>query len=391
MRILIADFGQHVFEACRYLSKDGHQILLAVNSPLQAYIVNHFFRHIDEAVTINNKEGIPKITELKRIYDNKKCDVFFPFGYYLVTDYFKAIESDQSLKMNSPYGSKNIYWDISDKNKLYSTYENTDFHLPFNYGCVRKGDKLNLEHFPVIVKKTRGKGINGNVILAWNIDEVYSFLANADDSDEFVIQQYIAGHVYDVGGFSINGDIYYHVPQRRTVTLPLRGGVAAVNDICDDPILLDKAKKIMKISGWTGPFQIEFRQDPSTGIYYIIEINAKMWGSSPLSLKANPDLLKIALDVAVNKKPERSLQFKKNLRYRWLFGQELQAISFGKLDDIIAFIGRFSKKSYYDFDLTDPVPDIAVLSISLYKIFFNRKKIPSPLIDCKKHKELNQK
>jgi len=40
-----------------------------------------------------------------------------------------------------------------------------------------------------------------------------------------------------------------------------------------------------------------------------------MWGSTPLSLKANPNLLDIALNVAVGKKAKKSLNFKKDLRY----------------------------------------------------------------------------
>ncbi len=390
MRVLIADFGQHVFEACRHMSQNGHEIIFAVNSSLQALIVNSFFRHISKAVVINSKVGLSRINELKKIYDEESCDVFYPFGYYLVTDYFISIAKDPTLKMHSPYGSEEVYWDISDKSNLYKTLEGTDIYLPENYGCIHKNDNLNIDKFPVIVKRTRGKGINGNLILAWNRAEISDFLAQASDDDEFIVQQYIPGDIYDVGGFAINGDLFYAVPQRRTVTLPLRGGVAAVNDIWDDSNLVEKARIIMERSGWTGPFQAEFRQDPTTKKYYLIEVNAKMWGSSPLSLKSNPDLLKIALDVSSNKYSPKSLGYRKNLRYRWILGQELQAVCFGNFKDFREFLVRFLTKSYYDFNIKDPAPDLAVFMFSIYRILFDRKMIPRPLIDYQKNKELNQ-
>ncbi len=389
MKILIADTGQHVFEACRHLSRNGHEIILGVKSPMQAHIANNLFRHIHKAVVVNNKEGAGRITELKRIYDEQKCDIFFPFGYYLITDYINSIAQDSSVRMRTPYGAEEVYWDLSDKNKLYDTLEGTDILLPKSYGCIRKGDCPEIDRFPVIVKLTRGKGINGNVILARDMDEITNFLSKAEDEDEFIVQQYIPGHVYDVGGFAIEGELFYSVPQRRTITFPLRGGVAAVNDIYDDPQLIEKAAIIMKRSGWTGPFQVEFRQDPSTGEYYLIEVNAKMWGSSPLSLKANPDILNIALEVASGRIPEKSLNYKRGLRYRWLLGQELQAVSFGTFADLKAFFKRFATRSCYDFTLTDPFPDLAVFMYSLYRILFDRKMIPGPLIDYKRHKELN--
>lgn len=385
MKILFAETGQHVIEACRLLARKKNTIVMAVTSPKQHYTVKYTYRCVNETVLVNKKIGIERIIELKRAYEDNKCDVFYPFGFQLVSDYYEAIKKNPSLKMNTPYDPDNNYWELSDKSYLYDALKDTNIILPIHYN---KLDEIGNADYPVIVKRVRGCGIKGNIILAWKKEDIISFVLK-DEIDDFVIQQYIPGDIYDVGGFSINGEILCAVPQRRTITLPLRGGVAAVNDVVERPELIEKTKTIIGKSKWTGPFQVEFRQDSSTGVYYLIEVNAKMWGSSPLSFKSNPHLLDIALEIATGKIPKKSIPYKKNMRYRWLFGQELRAMAYGNFEDWKAFAHRFLSPSYYDFDIRDPAPDLIRLIMTLYHVLFVRKAIVKPLIDNERHTELN--
>jgi len=397
MKILIAENGQHVVRACRHMAKNGHYIIFA--SPMAHSRVNRIFfsKSYSEVVKIDNADNdTERIKQIKRVYNEKNCDVFYPFGFELVTDYINVSNNHKELKMNTPYGKYKNYWNLSDKHSLYRLLKDTDVLLPKLFGHVKFGKwtKLKEKDFPVIVKKTKGVGIKKNVILAWNNKDVNSFISNFSKNEkeecEFILQQYISGDIFDVGGFGIEGEIYCAIPQRRTVTLPLRGGVAAVNDIYDDQELIEIASTIINKAKWTGPFQAEFRHDPKSNKYYLLEINAKMWGSTPLSLKSNSNLLEIALNTAVGHKVEKNLNYKNELRYRWICSQELRAISMGSIMDLKDFFSRFCKKSYYDIDLNDPLPDLLRLLKTLFVIFFLRSNLPKPLVNQKTHERLNE-
>ena len=296
--------------------------------------------------------------------------------------------------MNTPYGDYDSYWNLSDKFKLYSTLEGSNVKLPPFLKRVRVGEKVVLakKDFPVIVKGTKGAGVKNNVLLGWNNHQVNNFLrqwkAKGDEDGEFVIQKYIAGFICDVGGFSINGELFYNVPQKRIVMIPLRGGPAAVNEVFDEPRIIELTKEIVKRGKWTGPFDAEFRWDPEKDEYYLLEFNAKMWGSSPLSLKSNPNLVNIALNTAMGNHVEKSLEYRKGLRYRWITNQEMIAVAKGDFLDLVRYFLRFLKRSFYDVEIRDPLPDIFRFGQNIKSAVLYRDGLPTPLITKKEEKRI---
>jgi hypothetical protein len=84
------------------------------------------------------------------------------------------------------------------------------------------------------------------------------------------------------------------------------------------------------------------------------------------------------------------LNFKKDLRYRWICQQELRAISNGDFSDFLGFLKRFFKTNHYDFDINDPLPDISRLFGSIKTILLNHDQITKPLVTKKRHERLNE-
>ena len=68
----------------------------------------------------------------------------------------------------------------------------------------------------------------------------------------------------------------------------------------------------------------------------------------------------------------------------------MMAMRHGNFMDISNFFLRFFKKSGYDFDMRDPLPDMYRYYDTLRKIIFHPEDIPKPLIDKKTHKNINQ-
>ncbi|MCW1429426.1 carboxylate--amine ligase [Novosphingobium sp. JCM 18896] len=76
---------------------------------------------------------------------------------------------------------------------------------------------------------------------------------------------------------------------RRLREWPPSGGVSS---FCES-VPLDRHAAQMALSeallreiGWQGPAMVEYRHDPATGTYWLMEINGRFWGSIPLAYHA---------------------------------------------------------------------------------------------------------
>ena len=70
---------------------------------------------------------------------------------------------------------------------------------------------------------------------------------------------------------------------------PLGGGSSYRKSEPLDPVLFDAARKLIGAMEHTGVAMIEFKRDPRSGVWVMIEINARFWGSLPLSIAAGAD------------------------------------------------------------------------------------------------------
>ncbi|MEJ5976958.1 carboxylate--amine ligase [Novosphingobium sp. PS1R-30] len=49
---------------------------------------------------------------------------------------------------------------------------------------------------------------------------------------------------------------------------------------------MDLSEALLREIGWEGPAMVEYRHDPATGSYWLMEINGRFWGSIPLAYHA---------------------------------------------------------------------------------------------------------
>jgi predicted ATP-grasp superfamily ATP-dependent carboligase len=78
--------------------------------------------------------------------------------------------------------------------------------------------------------------------------------------------------------------------QHVRVHEPLEGGQSAYRkSVALSPDLLDAALRILRPVRYTGIAMVEFKVNPSTGDWIFVEVNARFWGSLPLSIAAGAD------------------------------------------------------------------------------------------------------
>ncbi|MCR2833378.1 carboxylate--amine ligase [Parerythrobacter lacustris] len=93
---------------------------------------------------------------------------------------------------------------------------------------------------------------------------------------------YGLGQMFNMAG----GRATLRFQHRRLREWPVTGGVSS---FCGSVALdkhsdqLAKSEELLRSIGWEGPAMVEYRYDPATGNYWLMEINGRFWGSIPLA------------------------------------------------------------------------------------------------------------
>ena len=106
---------------------------------------------------------------------------------------------------------------------------------------------------------------------------------------EVLIQERCPGHGVGVELLALEGELLMAFQHRR-VHEPLEGGGSSYRvSVPLDPELLEASSALARALEYTGVGMFEFRQDPRTGSWVLLEINARFWGSLPLAVACGAD------------------------------------------------------------------------------------------------------
>ncbi len=73
---------------------------------------------------------------------------------------------------------------------------------------------------------------------------------------------------------------------RRLREWPPTGGVSSFCEAVHPSLhagQMEKSEELLSAIGWQGPAMVEYRHDPASGRYKLMEINGRFWGSIPLA------------------------------------------------------------------------------------------------------------
>ena len=149
------------------------------------------------------------------------------------------------------------------------------------------GGKPDAPDFPAIWKPVRGEGGKGIKLLANDID-----LRNADCEvfkqrfGEAVVQEFIEGHDVDLSLLATNGDIVSYTIQRGILGRKSRFAASGGIEFVHLPALLDVASSLTSSLGYSGVAHLDFRLDRRDGLYKLVDMNCRFWGSLLGSLKS---------------------------------------------------------------------------------------------------------
>jgi predicted ATP-grasp superfamily ATP-dependent carboligase len=103
---------------------------------------------------------------------------------------------------------------------------------------------------------------------------------------------------------------------------PPSGGVSVYREaIAIDPALGAAGARLLESLGWNGVAMVECKREAATGTYYIIEVNARFWGSLQLAIDAGVDFPSLLVACALEQPVAPVPAYRVGLRSRWEWGE----------------------------------------------------------------------
>ena len=101
---------------------------------------------------------------------------------------------------------------------------------------------------------------------------------------------------------------------------PLTGGASSYRKTVPlNPELYDAATKLMAALNYTGVAMVEFKINPQTGDWILIEINGRFWGSLPLALAAGADFPFHLYQMLVHQRTDFPTMYRSNVFCRNIY------------------------------------------------------------------------
>jgi carbamoyl-phosphate synthase large subunit len=140
--------------------------------------------------------------------------------------------------------------------------------------------------FPVVVKPTGESGGKG-VTIVRDIADLEAAVARirALFGERFVIQEFIPGRTYVATlVYDQDGELAMAVGMRSHLTFFTWGGGGCAGEMVEEPEMMRLSEDVVAASGdWRGPINFEWRLNPDTGAFYLMEANCRLNGYSYLT------------------------------------------------------------------------------------------------------------
>lgn len=233
--------------------------------------------------------------------------------------------------------------------------------------------------FPVVLKPARSIGTAAEgasqlqVSYACDVSELEAGCAHALRFGPVILQEYFAGAGVGIELIAREGVIAYSFQHLRLHEVPLTGGGSSLRkSVPVNPALLDASRKLIGALNWTGVAMVEFKLDPASGEFCLMEINGRFWGSLPLAVAAGADFPAMLLDLELNGEVAPCPPYRKDVYCRLLSrdmywyeailrgGEDSRIVTMPSMGEVVAGLGLFLHiRHRFDVQsLRDPVPGL---------------------------------
>ncbi len=220
---------------------------------------------------------------------------------------------------------------ISDKCALFKLAASLNLPVPNTHFIDNTGDLEGiLPHirFPVVMKPARsrietGQGwVDTSVAFANTIEELRGLIGlHAYFRDyPFMLQSFIEGVGQGLFALYQDGNPVCFFSHKRLKEKPPQGGVSVLSESVEpSSAMMESATALLGHVKWNGVAMVEFKV-AADGTPYLMEINARFWGSLQLAIDAGVDFPYLLYQVYSDEPIAPLENYKKGVKLRWLFG-----------------------------------------------------------------------
>ena len=260
----------------------------------------------------------------------ERADLVIP-----TTDLASAILAEHRAAIESPARVAVVdperFWAASDKNRIHRTAIHLGVPSPTLHFVDGPEEALALQGrvtFPCVVKPSRshfhkaGRWIRTSVR---RVESTSEYVALFRDRPEFripcMIQREVRGDGRGIFALCRDGEPIALFAHHRLREKPPWGGVSVLRESVPlEPQMKDMAIRLLREIRWHGVAMVEFKREASTGVPYLMEVNARLWGSLQLAIDAGVDFPVLLTQLYLEGETTVPPPYRVGVRSRWLLG-----------------------------------------------------------------------
>lgn len=214
---------------------------------------------------------------------------------------------------------------VLDKSQTIALAMQCKIPVPYSYKISALAELQGLAtrlDYPAVIKPTNSIPDSNqrqqlSVGYAYDANELTEAAQEILKLCPVLIQQYVPGQGTGIELLANQGDIVYAFQHQRLHELPLTGGGSSYRkSSAINPALLAASRQLISALNWHGVAMVEFKFDPESGNYWLMEINGRFWGSLPLAYAAGADFPAMLVELLLDEKLPSSQTFRENIYCR---------------------------------------------------------------------------
>jgi hypothetical protein len=159
-------------------------------------------------------------------------------------------------------------------------------------------DKLSRLKFPVLLKPPLARGGSG-IRRFESLNELQAFLAGADDEQQWVVQEFVAGSDLCVNVLCQEGRIIASTVQHAITPSSVEYAPCSGFEFDVDDLATGVARQVVEKLRWSGIANFDMRLDRERKAALVLEINGRYWLSMRGSLHAGVNFPLLACEAAL--------------------------------------------------------------------------------------------
>lgn len=366
-KVLVLDGNERpALAITRSLGKRGIQVVVGSDKEKSLAGVSRYCseRLLYPSPMYNSNEFINTITQ-----EIKKRAITIIYPVTEITTYLILKYRERFGEIKIPFASFDKFEILTNKISLMKLAEKLNVPIPETHYISNTEDIYVLKDklkYPVVIKPCRSRiltergWINASVKYAYSEKELVESVESTYyfKSYPFLLQQFIKGEGRGVFALYNHGQPIVFFAHRRLREKPPSGGVSVLcESIPVDPVLRGYSERILNHVKWHGVAMAEFKVSEE-GLPYLMEINARFWGSLQLAIDAGVDFPWLLYQIETGICLDRINSYRKGVKLRWLLGDfdnlyltfKSRTNIIAKIFSLIRFLNLFARNTHYEIN-----------------------------------------